>query len=192
MVTILPKPKYKLPTNHAVGSNINLLMIKLSLVENLFRGLFQFIGKPEIIEIKRNDSMVEDMGEEEEDDAYMDFENNEMPSEEVGEEFHFDEGEMIGEMSTVEDNNVSSTIRSADDPEQEKESDKVSEHSIQSLPIKPYCAVVKLKNKFSFFDRNTNTKSIDMRVRHKNTTYIYKLVPTYLLYSMLYATILMI
>lgn len=146
------------------------------MIKKLFQDLFQLTGRPEVVDIKRNDSVVEAVGEEEEEEeeVYMDFENNEMPSEEVGEEFQFDEGEMIEEMSTVDENNALSTIRSMDGSEQEKISDEVSEHSIISLPIKPYCAVVKLKNKFSFFDRYTNTKHIDMRVRHKNITYIYK------------------
>lgn len=113
--------------------------------------------------------MVEAMGEEEE-DVYMDFENNGMPPEESGEEFHFEEDETIEEMSIVDENNVLSTIRDAEAPEQEKEPEEVTEHSVKSLPIKRYCAVVKLKNKFSFFDRYINTKNIDMRVRDKNIT----------------------
>lgn len=107
----------------------------------------------------------------EEDKEHMDFENNKVYKnitefEEVGEEFQLEEDEMIGEMSEIGENSVLSTIRDVDAPEQEKELDEVSEQSIKSLPIKPYCAVVKLKNKFNFFNRYTKTKDIDTRVRH--------------------------
>lgn len=112
--------------------------------------------------------MIEITGEDD-----VDYENDalyNMPAEDVGEEFDFEEGEMMGEMSAIGEDNTSLTIRS-DISSKEKESHvskKVSEDSIISLPIQPYCAVVKLKNKFSFFDRNTGTLCVDKIVRHDN------------------------
>lgn len=133
--------------------------------------VFKLAGIPEVVEIKEDESIVDNMGEEEEE---IDYENDmvykNMNSEDVDEEFQFEEGgEMIGEISNIDEDNPLSTILNDGTSDQENEShvsEEESEHSIISLPVERYCAVVKLKNKFSFFDRSTGTKSIDIRVSY--------------------------
>lgn len=48
---------------------------------------------------------------------------------------------------------------------------KVSEESFLSLPVTKLCTVMKLKNKFNFFDRVSQTKKILLRVRLDNIIY---------------------
>lgn len=107
--------------------------------------------------------------EEVEEEEYIDqlgFDYNDevlLSNEDVNEEF-VDENMVMGEEGEVE--SLSTDVKN--NLEEEKESHlskKVSDESILSLPVTKFCSVMKLKNKFNFFDRVSQTKKILTRVR---------------------------
>lgn len=123
--------------------------------------------------MENNKNLADEMQEEEEeaetdlgmDNVYDDLQNAE---EDVGEEFLADENEMI-EMDEIGEEESESVIIG---PQMEKKSNVVKkEESVLtffSLPVLKLCTVIKLKNKFNYFERSTQTKTINFRVRRKN------------------------
>lgn len=109
---------------------------------------------------------ITEEGEEEEyiDPLALDLNVEDLQSaEDVNEEF-MDENMEMGEEGEVE--SLSTDLNNVLDEEIESRVvKKVSEDSFLSLPVTKLCTVVKLKNKFNFFDRASQTKKILMRVR---------------------------
>ncbi|XP_060855178.1 dynein intermediate chain 2, ciliary-like [Metopolophium dirhodum] len=113
---------------------------------------------------------ITEEGEEEEyiDPLALDLNIDDLQSvEDVNEEFLHENMEM-GEEGEVE--SILTDLKN--EPEEEIESrvvKKVSEESFLSLPVTKLCTVVKLKNKFNFFDRVSQTKKILMRNKDTQT-----------------------
>ncbi|XP_026821468.1 dynein intermediate chain 1, axonemal-like [Rhopalosiphum maidis] len=130
--------------------------------------------KAENLALEENETVGENTIEEVEEEQYinplvLNENDDELQSvEDVNEEF-MDENMEMGEEGEEED----LSIDLKDEPEEEKESHKVkkkvSEESFLSLPVTKYCSVVKLKNKFNFFDRVSQTKKILMRNKETQT-----------------------
>ncbi|XP_001950034.2 dynein intermediate chain 2, ciliary-like [Acyrthosiphon pisum] len=113
---------------------------------------------------------ITEEGEEEEyiDPLALDLNIDDVESvEDVNEEFMHENME-VGEEGEVE--SISTDLKN--EPEEEIESrvlKKVSDESFLSLPVTKLCTVVKLKNKFNFFDRVSQTKKILMRNKDTQT-----------------------
>jgi len=124
-------------------------------------------------------------GEEEEeyiDPLALDLNIDDLQSvEEANEEFMHENLEM-GEEGEVE--SISTDLKNVPDEEIESRVlKKVSEDSFLSLPVTKLCTVVKLKNKFNFFDRVSQTKKILMRVRLDNIIYFITIIVCYIIYN---------
>lgn len=86
--------------------------------------------------------------------------------EEDNEEFSYGENE-LDEMNEIEEEK-SLTVVSEDNFEPVRKKRVLNEKSVESfvsLPITKLCTVIKLKNKFNFFDRFVQTKTISLKVR---------------------------
>lgn len=131
--------------------------------------------------------MVENITEEGEEEEYidplaLDLDIDDLESvEDVNEEFMHENIEM-GDEGEVE--SILTDLKNV--PEEEIESKvikKVSDESFLSLPVTKLCTVVKLKNKFNFFDRVSQTKKILMRVRLNNVIYFITIIVCYIIYN---------
>lgn len=104
----------------------------------------------------------------------LDIEDLQSAEENVNEAF-MDENMEMGEEGEVE--SLSTDLKHEPDEEIESSVEKkVSEESFLSLPVTKLCTVVKLKNKFNFFDRVSQTKKILMRVRLDNIIYFISII----------------
>jgi len=90
--------------------------------------------------------------------------------EDVNEEF-MDENMEMGEEGEEEDLLTDLKTELEEEDESQIKKKKESEESFLSLPVTKLCTVVKLKNKFNFFDRISQTKKILMRVKSDNIKY---------------------
>lgn len=160
----------KLKMNYAVRQWI---LIKSYWFINYF---FYFKGKPENLAIDDNESIVENIIEEVEEEQYikpleLDVIDEELLSvEDVNEEF-MDENMEMGEEGEEEDLLTDLKTELEEEDESQIKKKKESEESFLSLPVTKLCTVVKLKNKFNFFDRISQTKKILMRVKSDNIKY---------------------
>lgn len=124
--------------------------------------------------------MADEMQEEEQDvdfgmnAVYDDLQNAE---EDVGEEYLENENEM-DEMDEIgEEENESVVIGAKLDKKSNVVKKEESVLTFVSLPVLKICTVIKLKNKFNYFERSTQTKKINWRVSQKNCVYTYKRMP---------------
>lgn len=86
--------------------------------------------------------------------------------EEENDEVSNAENEMDEMYETEEEKSLKAESEDENEPVRKKSKKKEeSVETIQSLPIAKLCVVVKLKNKFNFFDRFVQTKIISSRVR---------------------------
>lgn len=147
---------------------------------------FYFTGKPENLGKDNDEVMGEYIAEEGEeefiDPLKLDLNDEELQSvEDVDEELVDENMEMEGEVESL-------LTDLKNEPEEEIESHlskKVSDESFLSLPVTKLCTVVKLKNKFNFFDRVSQTKKIIMRVRLDNMIYFRPIIVCYIIYNTL-------
>lgn len=144
-----------------------------------------FTEKQENLGKDNNEVMGEYIAEEGEEEEYieplkLDLNVEELQSvEEVNEELVDENMEMEGEVESL-----STDLKN--EPEEEIESQlskKVSDESFLSLPVTKLCTVVKLKNKFNFFDRVSQTKKIITRVRLDYIIYFRPIIVCYIYYN---------
>ncbi|XP_027845899.2 LOW QUALITY PROTEIN: dynein intermediate chain 2, ciliary-like [Aphis gossypii] len=130
--------------------------------------------KPENLAIDDNESIDENIIEEVEEEQYikpleLDVIDEELLSvEDVNEEF-MDENMEMGEEGEEEDLATDLKTEFEEEDDSQKKKKKESEESFLSLPVTKLCTVVKLKNKFNFFDRISQTKKILMRNKETQT-----------------------
>lgn len=155
---------YKLKTNYAVRVN----SCDCCVVFTVTCHLNCFEGVPEDLGLDDKESAVEMMGEEEAqfDNDMIDL--NIPMEEEVNEEFSIEENKM-DEMIEMDEDEQTLVDKSKDIGEAEDESIVSSKtdsvQTFESLPMKKMCSVIKLKNKFNFFDRSASTEKVVQRVR---------------------------
>jgi hypothetical protein len=155
--------------NELCSKKINLNKLSYAaLNDNIY--LF-FTGKPEDFTAVDEVGEIEMMEEEQENIDVLDLsedvaEENLVLLEEGNEEFLNEENE-LDEMNEMEEEK-SLKVVSKEDFEPVHKKRVLKEKSIESfvsLPVTKFCTVIKLKNKFNFFDRYVQTKSISMKVR---------------------------
>lgn len=131
-------------------------------------------GVPEDRIIEHLDSVsktnVGEEGYEESEFGNIGMEENKSLSDEVIEEYINEEDEMdemdeLGEEESLPDFMAkdSTEIEQHGKTHAAKKEDSVQ--TIISLPVKRFCATIKLKNEFNFFSRYTKTKPSHLRVR---------------------------
>ena len=112
----------------------------------------------------------------------LDLNNEDLQSAEIVNEEFMDENMVMGEEG--EEESISTDLKN--EPEEEIELrvlKKVSEDSFLSLPVTKLCTVMKLKNKFNFFDRVSQTKKVLMRVRVDNILYFITIIICYIIFK---------
>lgn len=132
-----------------------------------------FTGKPEDFSVDDNLSKDEIIEEEQAKDEDLELGEGvneegleENMLEEENDEVSNAENEMDEMYETEEEKSLKAESEDENEPVRKKSKKKEeSVETIQSLPIAKLCVVVKLKNKFNFFDRFVQTKIISSRVR---------------------------
>lgn len=127
---------------------------------------FFFVGVPEDFDFSDKESIIERTEDERNGQSDDNETDSNIHEEEVNEEIPNEE-DIIDNMNEIgEDTNES--IKPKDITESvdfQGFSKEESVETFESLPITKICAVIRLKNKFNFFDRYIITEKVTQRVR---------------------------